>query len=200
MRTIISLLFFVIPLSSFASIIGISTHPFESNENLFNAEFNSRFSRGSANGLQLRYLRSFNSKFNADAGFRVFKNERSTLFASATYEIFPDYMEQPQVSIKGFVERTRVRGTNINTFGAAPIISKGYSFWDYPAYPYLSIPMNLSLIEDTDKYEFVTSLTMGVTGEVPIDGFRNVLANLEANLNLRNSASYLALGLSMKFQ
>jgi hypothetical protein len=183
-----------------ASIVGVSMHPFGTNENILNSEVTSRFSNGSSNGMQLRYLHSFNSKFNVDGGFRVFKNNSSTLFAAATYEIFPDFGNQPQIALKAIYEKDRLNGVNVNNFGIVPTIGKGYDFWGYPAYPYIGIPLKLSLIDDTDEYQYISSVTIGATGNVPFEGFESVLANLEANVDVENSYSYIALGLSMNFQ
>ncbi|MCB9094378.1 MAG: hypothetical protein H6621_04840 [Halobacteriovoraceae bacterium] len=184
----------------YGSQIGLSTHPLESNQRLLNTEYVGKVSHGSASGIQARYMQTFHERFSAEGGFRVFQEDVTTYFAGATYEVYPDYGNQPRISLKGFYERERIDAVDYNNFGVAPIISKGFSFWGYPGYPYMAIPIKLSLDEDTEEYDMVTSLSLGISAELPFEGFENVLGNIEGNVDISGSYSYVSMGIAMNFQ
>ncbi len=200
MKGFILLCLSLLAIPSFASNVGISVHPLETEARILSTEYTGRLSNGSSQGLQVRYLHTYTSELNFDAGFQVSKEDISTLFAGATYEFYPDFENQPKIAARGFIERERNNDQNVTNFGIAPIVSKGYSFSGYPAYPYVSLPMRLSLVELGDDYIFRSSLAMGISGNLPFEGFTNVVGNVEANVNLKDSFSSLSVGLSMNFQ
>lgn len=199
MKLTLALIATLFSLQTFASsLVGVSVHPMKEGDKLIHPEFVNRFTSGSSQGLQVRYLHNFTDKLNADAGLRVFRRDISTFFASGTYELYPDYDSQPQIALKAFFERERNDTIDSNIFGIAPVVSKGYSFQGYPIYPYASLPLRMQLI-DTEQYKIASALTLGLSAELPFQNFSNVLGNVELNIDIDNSYSYLALGLAMTF-
>jgi len=183
-----------------ASIVGVSTHPLEGGSHLINTEFISDFGNEDSYGVQAKYLHQLSSRLNLDAGFRVLKSDFSSLLLSGTYELFPDYEYQPQISLKAFYEFENFSSGNRNHLGLAPILGKGFSFWGVPAFPYVSAPIGVRLDNDSSETQLVSSVVLGVSGKIPYENLSKVIANLETNLNLKNSSSSVALGVSVKFQ
>ncbi|MEX0798230.1 MAG: hypothetical protein WD025_02230 [Bacteriovoracaceae bacterium] len=186
---------------SFAATVGLSSHPFTMNKKVITTEFNSYMSAGSGKGITAKYFQRVDGKFNVDAGFGVTDGERSNrLFAGADYEIFPDYGRQPRVSAKTVLETMSFDGDRINTISVAPTLSKGFSFWGKEAFPFLALPLSLGLNTDEGTYQTATALSAGITGRIPLDGYENLVGNLETNVNLRNSYTAIVMGVSMPLQ
>ena len=91
-------------------------------------------------------------------------------------------------------------GNRINSFGAAPTISKGFSFWGKEAFPFLAVPVRVGLNADTNTYETSTAVATGITGRLPMDGYENLIYNFEANMSVRNSFTGFVMGLSLPIQ
>ena len=181
---------------AFGNTVGLSTHPFSMKKNALSAGIDNYFSNGEGTGFSARYLRRINQSLNVDAGFGFTDGDRSSrFFAGADYEIIPDYGRQPRVSIKGLLENTDFDGDTVNSIGFAPTISKGFSFWGEEGYPFLSLPYRIHLNDDTGEYETAIGLTLGMTGNLPIDDFRNLIGNIEATIDIDNNYSALVLGI-----
>lgn len=186
---------------AYATTVGLSTHPFTMNKRVITTEFNSYLSTGSGMGITAKYFQRVDGKLNFDAGFGVTDGDRANrIFAGADYEIFPDYGRQPRVSAKALIETADFDGDRINTFGVAPTLSKGFSFWGKEAFPFLAVPLNVSLNTDEGTYETSTALAAGITGRIPLNGYENLVGNLETNVNLRNSYTAIVMGVSMPLQ
>lgn len=184
-----------------ASIIGLSTHPFTMNKRVISTEFNSYLSSGAGMGITAKYFQRINSQLNVDAGVGVSDGKRaSTLQAGVDYEIFPDYGRQPRVSAKALLESASVDGDRINTFGVAPTISKGFSFWGKEAFPFVALPLSVGLNSDQGTYETSSALTAGITGRLPLEGYRNLIGNLETNIGIDDSYTSIVMGVSMPLQ
>ena len=184
-----------------ASTIGVSTHPFGIHNRVFTTESNSYLSNGSGAGLTAKYYHRFNNKVNLDAGFGITDGDRASKFSvGSEVEIFPDYGTQPRVSVKGIVETENFDGDRVNTFGFAPIASKGLSLWGNEAFPFVSLPVKVHLNQDTNEHETATALAAGITGRLPIQGYDNLVGNIEANMSLKNSYTGLVMGISLPIQ
>lgn len=187
--------------ASFANVVGLSTHPFTLKNKVLSTEFTSNLSAGSGFGVQARYYQKINQDLNVDAGFGLAGGEReSRMFVGADYMLYPDYQNQPRVSIKGTYERNRDFGVTYNSLGLAPTVSKGFTFWGHEAFPFVALPVKLALDSDRSRYETVSSLAMGITGRLPIEGYKHLVGSIEANLDIDNSYTGLFLGVSYAIQ
>ncbi len=197
-RILIGLLSTTIATGAFATTIGMSNHPFLMKKHIVTTEYNNYLNDGSGMGLTAKYLQKVNDKLNIDAGFGFTDGERaSRFFMGADYQIIPDYGRQPKFSVKSFMETETPDGSRINSFGAAPTISKGFAFWGREAFPFIALPMKVSLNTNESEYETSTAVAMGITGRLPINGMKNIVGNLETNISLRNSYSSLVMGISI---
>lgn len=184
-----------------ASTIGLSTHPFTMNKRVITTEFNSFLSAGAGMGITAKYFQRVDSKLNIDAGVMVSDGDRSSAFmAGADYEIFPDYGRQPRLSAKALLQSAEVDGDRVNNFGVAPTLSKGFAFWGKEAFPFVALPVSVGLNTNEGTYETSTALAAGITGRLPIEGYSNLIGNLETNVGLRNSYTAIVMGLSMPLQ
>jgi hypothetical protein len=181
----------------FAYGVGISTFPMMTDKKFLTTEFTGIMNEGGGVGLQARYSQKMNHALMLEAGAGLGGGERSNrFFVGADYELFPDYMNQPRISMKTSLSNAREFDVRRNVLSVAPTISKGFSFWGEEAYPFLSIPMGLSLESGSKTYETVAAMSMGITGHLPIDGYREWTGNLEGTVNLRNSYSGIFFGIS----
>ncbi|MBD66347.1 MAG: hypothetical protein CME62_14145 [Halobacteriovoraceae bacterium] len=200
-KSIFMLLTLLLSSSVMASSIGLSSHPFVMEKHIVTTQFDSYLSNGSGMGIAARYLNRMNEKINMEAGFGVNDGDRaSRFFAGADMMIIPDYGRQPRFSIKGLLQTESVEGERINSFGAAPTVSKGFSFWGNEAFPFLALPINVGLNTDEGTYETSTALATGITGRLPFGNFRDLVGNLEANFSLRNSYTSIVAGVSLPIQ
>ncbi|MBG60395.1 MAG: hypothetical protein CME67_02655 [Halobacteriovoraceae bacterium] len=201
MKRIILAVAMMVSTASFATTVGLSTHPFTMNKSVVTTEFNSYLSSGDGMGITAKYFQRVNSRVNFDAGFGVTDGDRANrLFAGADYELFPDYGRQPRVSIKSLLETNEVDGDRINSLGFAPTLSKGFSIYGKEAFPFVALPMSVGLNTNEGTYETITALSAGITGRLPVRGFESLVGNIETNFNLRNSYTALVMGLSMPLQ
>ncbi len=183
--------------SAFSNVVGVSAHPFQMQARAIQTEFTSNLSSGSGFGVQARYFQRLSRDFNLDAGFGLAGGERSSrIFLGGDYMLLPDYDAQPRVSIKTIYERTRDFGVNRDNLGIAPTLSKGFSFWGNEAFPFVALPVKLSLDDATNSYQTVSSLAFGITGRLPIEGYKNLIGNIEANLDINNSYTGLLMGIA----
>lgn len=181
----------------------ISAHPYLEGKKVLNTQFIQNYAGGEeASYVQMLYLQQMNEHINLDAGFGVSDGEENRrLVAGATYTIFPDFGNQPKVAAKVFFENVRNEEQYVNSVGIAPILSKGFLIGNkIEIYPFISFPSKLALENDTEQYEFQFSFAMGTTMPIKYPGFENAHVNIESNLDLRNSASSIAGGITMSFQ
>ena len=176
---------------------GYSSYPLDLQENNFSTEVTGITSTGGGIGLQGRYTRKINQKMVLDVGAGLSGGERDArFFAGLDYELFPDYMEQPKISIRTTFEHAGEFGTTRNILGFAPKVSKGFSFWEHEAFPYVALPLGLNLDSDTQRNESQVGMSFGITGNLPFEEYRNILGVLEANIGVKDSYTGLFAGLS----
>lgn len=177
--------------------IGVSTFPMMTDTKMVSAEFTGITSTGGGVGMQARYSQKMNSALMLDAGVGLGAGERSNrLFAGADYEILPDYMNQPRVSVKTTLSNAREFEKRRNILSLAPTLSKGFSFWGEEAYPFVALPMGLSLESGSKTYETVMALSLGMTGQLPVDGYRHLTGNVEATVDIKDAYTGIFFGVS----
>jgi hypothetical protein len=182
----------------FAYGTGISTFPLEVEKKFISAEVTGITSEGGGIGLQTRFTTKLNEKTTVDAGLGISGGERSArLFAGFDYELFPDYQMQPRTSLKAFVENSKEFNIRRNIIGFAPTFSKGFSFWEHEAFPYLAIPLGISLNGRSNTYATTVSANFGISGVLPVQtGAKKLTANAELLVGLKDSFSGLFMGIA----
>lgn len=200
-RILLGLITSTLSFGAIASTVGISNHPFLMKKHVVSTEYNNYLNDGSGMGLSIKYLRKLNDKVNVDAGFGFTDGDRASRFFMGTdMQLIPDYGRQPKISIKGLMETETIDGSRINSFGAAPTISKGFAFWGKEAFPFIALPVKLSLDTEEKVYKTTTALALGMTGRIPLEGVKNLVGNIEMNVSLRNSYSALVMGVSLPLE
>ncbi len=183
--------------SIFAYGIGQSTMPMLSGNKQIATELTGITSDAGGMGMQVRYTQKIDQKLIVDGGIGISGGDRSQrLFVGADYELYPDYMQQPRVSVKGILERSTEFDQGVTKISAAPTITKGFSFWGKEAYPYASLPVGLALNGDTQTYETTISLNTGINGQLPIDGFKHLNGTMEVQVGLKDSFTAFLAGVS----
>lgn len=199
MKYLILLGIFIVK-SAFGTV-GLSSHPFTMKKQVITTEFNNYLNNGEGAGLTAKYFQRMNEQINVDAGFSISDGERSSrVFAGADFQMIPDYGRQPRISVKGLMESVRFQDERINSFGAAPTISKGLLIAGKEAFPFIALPMAVNLNTETNEYFTSTAVAMGITGKLPFDGYDEIVANFETNMSVRNSFSSVVFGLSLPFR
>ena len=180
-----------------ASGTGYSSYPLVLEKSLLSTELTGITSTGGGMGVQGRYTQKLNPSMVFDGGIGVSGGERNgRIFANMDYEIFPDYREQPRVGIKTGLENVEEFDSRINRLGIAPVVSKGFSFWGEEAYPFFSLPTKLNLNSDTDTYYTSFSANFGITGNIPVQGYRHLIGSLETQIDINDSYTALFMGIT----
>ena len=176
---------------------GISSYPLMMEKSMISAEFAGITSTGGGVGVQGRITHKIAQNVVLDGGIGMGAGERnSRVFAGADFELYPDYMRQPRISVKATVENAEEFDSRRNILGVAPTVSKGFSFWGEEAYPFISLPYRIGLNSDTQTYQTQMSLDLGINGSIPVDGYRHFTGTVEANIDLDDSFTGIFLGVS----
>lgn len=176
---------------------GISAYPFAQDVSMVTTELIGHMSNGKGMGLQARYGRKFNQFVSIDGGVGFSDSNRSgRVFVATDIEIFPDYEHQPRFSLKPFFENAMEYKKRKSIFGISPLFSKGFPVLNQSVHPFVSLPIGLTLNTSNNSYEMRSTVAMGVTGKVPLEGMENVIFNLEGNINIAKSFSGIFLGFS----
>lgn len=197
MKKVLLVFAFVLQSAAYGYGIGYSTHPLLPSKKLLSTELTGIVSNGGGVGIQARYTQNLSKEAVFDAGLGIGGGERSSrIFAGLDYEIFPDYAQQPRVSLKGTLENAKEFDTRMNILSLAPTVSKGFSFWGREAYPFVALPFAVGLNDDTKTYETMVNLTLGATGKVPLRGYQHLTANFEATVDIKDSWTGFFMGVS----
>lgn len=184
-------------LTAFGHSLGVSSFPLQTKKSLISAEFGGFLSDGKGAGLQARYTQKLTPVMSADAGFGFSNGDRTyRVFANAEYELYPDYLKQPRISLRGGIERADEFDKTRTRFNIVPTVSKGFSFWGKEAFPYVAVPVALQLENTTSTYDISTRLSVGMAGQLPIKGYEHLLGNVETSLDIDNSYSGAFVGIS----
>jgi hypothetical protein len=176
---------------------GIISHPLRIKDKMVTTEFTGILSNGTGLGMQARFTQKIDPKLVLEAGAGVQDGERNnTLFISADYTFLPDYGRQPRFSLKSTLETAHEFNSRMTNLSLTPIFSKGFNFWGKEAHPYISMPFGISLDSAANKYSITTALSLGMTGRLPFDGFKKLVANLETKYNIKNAYSAVFMGFS----
>lgn len=192
------LVLIMVSASAMASVVGLSTHPLTMKRSAMNTEFNSYGASKDGKGFNARYHQRINEAMNFDVGAGFTDGERSNqFFAGVDTQLIPDYGRQPRISVKALGSTQNVDGERVYSLGAAPIISKGFAVSGNEMFPYMAVPLELVLNDDSSKWVTSSAVALGTTMRLPWDGYENLVANAEINMSLRNSYSAIVLGISI---
>lgn len=185
------------PVQALAYGTGYVTYPLMPEKRIVSTEFTGIASDGGGIGLQGRFTQKLNEKMVIDAGMGIAGGERdSRFFVGADYELFPDYMKQPRISTKVTYTNAKEFDVRRNIFTVAPTVSKGFSFWGNEAYPFFSLPIGVNLNGENKTYESQINANLGITGNLPIEGYRNLMGTVETTVDLKDSFTAFFVGIS----
>ncbi len=185
------------PTQALAYGTGYVTYPLMPEKRIVSTEFTGIASNGGGIGLQGRFTQKLNEKMILDAGMGIAGGERdSRFFVGADYELFPDYMEQPRFSTKVTFTNAKEFDVRRNIFTIAPTVSKGFSFWGNEAYPFFSLPFGVNLNGDNKTYETQMNANLGITGNLPFEGYRNLMGTVETTIDIKDSFTAFFVGIS----
>ena len=200
-KILIGLITLAVSAGAMATTVGISNQPFMMKKHAISTEFNNYNNAGSGMGLTAKYYRYINESVTMDAGFGFTDGDRASKFnLGADIQIIPDYGRQPRISAKVLTETENIDSDRINSFGIAPTISKGIAISGKELFPFISLPMKVSLNTDSKEYETSTAISLGASGRIPLEGVKNMIGNIETNISLRNSYSSLVVGVSLPIE
>ena len=200
-KLLVGILTSTITMSAMATTIGVSSHPFVVNKKVITTELDTYLSNGTGTGITAKFQQRVNSKLTFDTGFGITDGERSSRFlAGADYQLLPDYGRQPKLSLKGLLDSKNMDGDRVNSFGVAPTLSKGLAFWGNEAFPFIALPVGVSLNTGDNSYQTTIAIAAGITGRIPVGGLENLVGNIETNISLKDSYAALVMGVSLPIQ
>jgi hypothetical protein len=197
MKPIIALIFLMLAGSVWAYGIGSSSLPMPADKKIVSTEASGIVTKGGGVGLQVRYNQKLNQNMLFDVGAGVSGgNFANRIFTGLDYELYPDYENQPRISVKGSYENAKEFTLRKNVFTVSPTVSKGASFWGREGFPYIALPLALELQSKTKTYQTTVQLNAGINAPLPIQGFEKLIGHAEGFLSVRNSFSGMLVGVS----
>lgn len=187
---ILSLAF--ISFSSFASVVGISTHPLNEEARVLSAEMTGYMSQRHEVGMGLRYTQEINRGQLLDLNVSGAQDSRGlALGGGMDFELLNEDVSQPRVSVKPYYQYQKFESDTFSLVGAAPTLRKGFSLQGNEFFPYLATPTGIKIDSETDKFVYYAALTMGVSMPLPIESGEKLLVSMEGNKDLGSSSDYL---------
>lgn len=193
MKIIVATMALLVSSQVFAYGNGYTSAPMLSKQKLISTELTGITSNGGGVGVQARYTQKVNADLTFDAGIGMGGGElNNRIFVGADYLLFPDYQNQPRVSVKATFNNAKEFDDRRNIVGFAPNISKGFSFWGHEAFPYLAVPVNLNLNTGSNTYATSIATQIGMIGKVPVKGFEHLTMAVEGTVKIKDHYSGIA--------
>lgn len=189
---ILILTFLFIPFTLLASVMGVSTHPFNDEARVLSAEMTGYMSQRHEMGAGLRYTQEVARYKTLDFSVAGGQDSRALLMGGGMdFELLSEDMNQPRVSIKPFFQYQKFEASTSNLIGAAPSIRKGFSVQGNEFFPYLALPTGIKIDSATDEFVYYASMTFGIS--MPFPGAQNekILLSVEGNRNMGASSDYI---------
>jgi hypothetical protein len=201
MKAILGLVIAAVPIqSAFSYGVGYSSFPLTTNSKLVSTELSAIFRGESGVGMQVRYTQKVARSIVLDGGVGIAGGDRDArVFLGADYELFPDYMRQPRISVKASYERAMEYSIARDNLTLTPTVSKGFNFWGQEAYPYLGLNTILSLDGKTSTYKSQVGLALGINSNVPIKNLEELIVSFETHVELKDSYTGVFTGISYPF-
>jgi hypothetical protein len=182
----------IITSPSWASVVGISTHPLNEDARVLSAEMTGYMSQRHEVGMGLRYTQEVRSGQLLDLTASGAQDSRAlTLGGGMDFELLREDVSQPRVSIKPYYQYLKFESEKQNLLGAAPTLRKGFSIEGNEFFPYLAVPTGMKINSENDEYVYYASLTLGASMPVPAAGGDKLLISVEGNKNLGAASDYL---------
>lgn len=191
MKTII-FLSLLLSFRSYASVVGISTHPMNEEGRVLSAEVTGYMSQRNEMGAGLRYTQEIDRNRIFDVTASGGQDSRGmTLGTGMDITLLREDVSQPRVSLKPYVQFQKFESVSSTLIGFAPTVRKGFSINGQEVFPYLAIPSGMKIDSDTEEFDFYSSMTLGAS--MPFPGAQNeqILLSLEGNKNMGSSSDYI---------
>jgi hypothetical protein len=191
MNTVLFLLL-AISLPTFASVVGISTHPLNDEARVLSAEMTGFMSQQHEVGMGLRYTQELDTARILDISAAGGQDSRAfSLGAGMDLVALDEDVYQPRTSLKPFIQYQKIDGEKYNFVGVAPTLRKGFNIQGQDFFPYLGLPGGIKITNSNDEFVYFASVTLGAS--MPFPGFdhQNILLSLEGNKNLGATSDYL---------
>lgn len=181
----------LISTSTFASVIGISTHPLNEEARVFSAEMTGYMNERHEMGMGARYTQELqrNQLFDVTVGGAQ-ESRALNLGTGMDFALLDEDTNQPRVSVKPYLQYQKFEDTSNNFFGVAPTVRKGLVVNDHEVFPYLALPTGMKVNSDSNAYTYYASLVMGAS--MPFPGqHRNLLLSFEGSKNMGSGTDYI---------
>lgn len=179
-------------LPTFASVIGISTHPLNERAKVLSAEITGYMSQRHEMGMGLRYTHELNRDKMIDFSASGGQDSRSFMGgAGMDISLLREDIYQPRVSLKPYVQYTKFEDSKESIMGLAPSMRKGLSLAGEEFFPYLALPAGIKLNNESNEFVYYASLTIGASTRFPWANSDQLLLSLEGNKDMGASSDYL---------
>jgi hypothetical protein len=186
------LVFLLLPVATWASVMGVSTHPFNDETRVISAEMTGYMSQRHEMGMGLRYSHEVSRYRMLDFSVAGGQDSRGLVMGGGMdMELLSEELYQPRVSVKPFMQYQKFEDEAFNLMGAAPSLRKGFSVQGQEFFPYVAVPMGIKIDSTSDEFVYYASMTLGMS--MPFPGAQNekILLSFEGNKNMGASADYL---------
>lgn len=182
----------LLPLTSLASVMGVSTHPFSDEAHVLSAEMTGYMSQRNEMSMGLRYSHEVSRHRMLDFSVAGGQDSRGLLMgAGMDFELVSEELYRPRVSIKPFMQYQKFEAEASNLIGAAPSIRKGFSVQGQEFFPYIAVPTGIKIDSTTDEFVYYASMTLGMSMPFPGSQNERILLSFEGNKNMGASSDYL---------
>lgn len=178
--------------NSYASVVGVSTYPFNDEGRMLSAEMTGYMNQRHEMGMGLRYSQELNKGQILDLTAAGGQDSRA-LIVGAGYdvELLKEESSQPRLSIKPFIQHQKYEDEKSNILGAAPTIRKGLTIKGQELFPYLAVPVGMRINNGDDAFKYYASLTLGAAMPFPGAGTDKLLLSIEGNRNMGSAYDYV---------
>lgn len=189
--TNIILLSLLFSFSSYASIVGISSHPLNEEARVLSAEMTGYMSQRNEMGMGLRYTQEVSRYRIMDLAASGAQDSRGlTMGGGVDFELLSEDISQPRVSLKPYVQYQKFEGETSSLVGTAPMLRKGFSINGQEFFPYLALPSGIKIDSSTDEFVYYASMSFGAS--MPFPGAdEKLLLSVEGNKNMGASSDYI---------
>lgn len=174
--------------------MGLSAHDFTKGKLFLTGEVFAKLNNDTGGGVQLQGTFRVDEKIKVNGGYAYHSGiSNHRFFVGADYEVFPDYRDQPRVSVKGLLEAIIPKHGSRFSIGLAPVISKGIAVDDKYLYPFISLP----IFRNMGSYKSFWQMALGLGTTLNLNS--EFIINFEANIELKDYSSSILLGISKAF-
>jgi hypothetical protein len=192
MKIIFITILLILPLTSFASVMGVSTHPLNEQARVLSAEMTGYMSQRNEMGMGLRYTHEVTQHQLLDFSVAGGQDSRGLIMGGGMdFELLSEDVNQPHVSMKPFFQYQKFESANSSLMGAAPSIRKGFAVQGQEFFPYLALPSGIKIDSETDEFVYYASMTFGMSMPFPGDQTNKLLLSLEGNKNMGAASDYV---------